>query len=94
MATNIQILPPGSVQFDDVGADKLRGAVRNPVIRSFTHGRGKEAEPTPGSIVYQSDLDGYVSNYWRAKRAPLFMQIEISIHMLHLKRMCICLFHL
>ena len=58
VATNIKILPPGSVLFDDVNSDQLRGAIKNPVIRSFTHGHGKEAEPTPGLIVYQSDMDG------------------------------------
>lgn len=58
MATHIKILPPGSVQFDEVTSDQLRGAVKNPVIRSFTHGRGKEAEPTPGLIVYQSEMEG------------------------------------
>ena len=58
MATHIRILPEGAVQFDEVSPDQLRGAVKNPVIRSFTHGRGKEAEPTPGLIVYQSEMDG------------------------------------
>ena len=58
VAAHIKVLPPGSVQFDDVGTEKLRGAIKNPVIRSFTHGRGKEAEPTPGLIVCQSEMDG------------------------------------
>ena len=59
MATQINVLPPGTVQFDEVGSDQLQGAVKNPVIRSFTHGRGKEVEPTPGVIVSQLDMDGY-----------------------------------
>jgi cold shock CspA family protein len=58
VATQIKVLPSGSVQFDSVAEDMFQGAVRTPVIRSFTHGRGKELEPQPGELVYQSDGDG------------------------------------
>ena len=58
VATQIKILAPGTVRFDDIAEEELKGAVRHPVIRSFTHGRGKEAEPTPGEIIYQSEIDG------------------------------------
>ena len=57
VATQINVLPPGTVQFDEVASEKLQGAVKSPVIRSFTHGRGKEVEPTPGVIVSQLDRD-------------------------------------
>lgn len=57
MATQINVLPPGTVQFDEVGSDELQGAVKHPVIRSFSHGRGKEAEPTAGMLVCQLDMD-------------------------------------
>ena len=60
VATQIKVLPPGSVLFDDVAEEDLQGAVRQPVIRSFTHGRGKEPEPIIGEIIYQNDIDGYV----------------------------------
>ena len=60
MATQIKVLAAGSVQFDSVGEEEFQGAVRTPVIRSFTHGRGKELEPQPGELVYQSEGDGYV----------------------------------
>ena len=42
VATQLKVLPAGSVRFDDIGTDTLQGAVKKPVIRSFTHGRGKE----------------------------------------------------
>ena len=58
VATQIKVLPLGTVQFDDISQDLLQGAVRQPVIRSFTHGRGKEQEAQPGEIVYHSDVDG------------------------------------
>ena len=58
VATQLKILPPGSVQFDDVATEEFQGAVKQPVIRSFTHGRGKEAEPITGEIIYQSDVEG------------------------------------
>lgn len=58
VATQIKVLPAGSVQFDSVGEEVFQGAVRTPVIRSFTHGRGKELEPQPGELVYQSEADG------------------------------------
>ena len=59
MATQIKVLPAGSVQFDRIGEEMFQGAVRTPVIRSFTHGRGKELEPKPGELVYQADVNGY-----------------------------------
>ena len=58
VATQIKVLPPGSVEFDTIGQEVFQGAVKTPVIRSFTHGRGKEPEPIPGEIIYQSDMDG------------------------------------
>ena len=58
VGTQIKILAAGSVQFDSVGEEIFQGAVHTPVIRSFTHGRGKEPEPLPGEIVYQSESDG------------------------------------
>ena len=58
VATQIKVLPAGSVQFDTVGEEVFQGAVRTPVIRSFTHGRGKELEPLSGELVYQQDADG------------------------------------
>lgn len=42
VATQIKILPVGSVTFDDVSVEQFEGVIRSPVIRSFTHGRGKE----------------------------------------------------
>jgi len=60
VATQINVLPPGTVLFDDIASELLQGAVKSPVIRSFTHGRGKEVEPTPGVIVSQLDMDGCV----------------------------------
>ena len=42
MATQLKVLPPGSVQFDDIGSDTLEGVVKKPLIRSFTHGHAKE----------------------------------------------------
>ena len=63
MATQIKVLAEGSVQFDAVGEEVFQGAVRSPVIRSFTHGRGKELEPQPGELVYQSETDGSVSAF-------------------------------
>ena len=60
VATQIKVLPSDSVQFDSVAEELFQGAVRTPVIRSFTHGRGKELEPQPGELVYQSEGDGYV----------------------------------
>jgi cold shock CspA family protein len=58
VATQIKVLPSDSVQFDSVAEELFQGAVRTPVIRSFTHGRGKELEPQPGELVYQSEGDG------------------------------------
>lgn len=58
VATQIKVLPMGSVVFDDVAQEELQGAVKQPVIRSFTHGRGKEPEPMPGQIIYQTDTGG------------------------------------
>ena len=54
------MLPPGSVRFDEVTGDVLQGVVKKPVIRSFTHGRGKETETKQGEITYMADMDGYV----------------------------------
>ena len=42
MATQLKVLPPGSVQFDDIGSDTLEGVIKKPLIRSFTHGHAKE----------------------------------------------------
>lgn len=61
VATLIKVLASGSVQFDTVGEEVFQGAVKTPVIRSFTHGRGKELEPLPGELVYQSDVDGIIT---------------------------------
>ncbi len=58
VAANIQILPDGSVQFDEVLEDVLQGVIKKPVIRSFTHGRGKETESKDGDITYMTDMDG------------------------------------
>ena len=58
VATQIKVLPMGSVVFDDVAGEKLQGAVKHPVMRSFTHGRGKESEPVSGQIIYQTDTGG------------------------------------
>ena len=58
VATQINVLYPGTVQFDEVGSEELQGAVKEPVIRSFSHGHGKEAEPTPGVLVCQLDMEG------------------------------------
>ena len=58
MASQIKILPLGSVQFDDISSDQFQGAVKQPVVRSFTHGRGKEQESIPGQLIYQSEVDG------------------------------------
>ena len=58
VASQIKVLPVGTVQFDDVSNDQYQGAVKLPVVRSFTHGRGKEQESTPGLIIYQSEVDG------------------------------------
>ena len=55
VATQLKVLPPGSVQFDDIGSDTLEGVVKKPLIRSFTHGHAKENEPIPGEIIYISD---------------------------------------
>ena len=52
------MLPLGAVQFDDISSDQLQGAVKQPVVRSFTHGRGKEQESTLGMVIYQSEVDG------------------------------------
>ena len=60
MATQIKVLEAGAVQFDSVSEEVFQGAVRTPVIRSFTHGRGKELEPKAGELVYQSESDGSV----------------------------------
>ena len=60
MAANIQVLPPGSVRFDEVTGDVLQGVVKKPVIRSFTHGRGKETETKQGEITYMADMNGCV----------------------------------
>ena len=57
MASHIKVLPLGTVLFDDISADQFQGAVKLPVVRSFTHGRGKEQESTPGLIIYQSEVD-------------------------------------
>lgn len=57
VATNIQILSRGSVQFDEVLDDLFQGVVKKPVIRSFTHGRGKESETKDGEITYMTDSD-------------------------------------
>ena len=38
----MEILPVGSVVFDSIGEEQYEGVVRKPMIRSFTHGRGKE----------------------------------------------------
>ena len=38
----MEILPAGSVVFDSVSDEQYEGVVRKPMIRSFTHGRGKE----------------------------------------------------
>lgn len=43
VATQMELLPEGSVVFDSVSEEQYEGAVRKPMIRSFTHGRGKEA---------------------------------------------------
>ncbi|XP_064387702.1 cold shock domain-containing protein E1-like [Halichondria panicea] len=58
VAANIQLLSAGSVQFDEVAGDFLQGVVKKPVIRSFTHGRGKETESTQGEVTYMEDMDG------------------------------------
>ena len=58
VASHIKVLPLGAVQFDDISGDQFQGAVKQPVVRSFTHGRGKEQESTPGIIIYQSEVDG------------------------------------
>lgn len=58
VATHVKVLPHGSVSFDDVSNEIHEGVVRTPVKRSFTHGRGKELESTPGEIIYQPDLGG------------------------------------
>lgn len=58
VASHIKVLPLGTVLFDDVSDDQFQGAVKQPVVRSFTHGRGKEHESTPGLIIYQSEVDG------------------------------------
>ena len=55
VAVQIQVLSTGSVLFHTVSEDVFQGAVKTPVIRSFTHGRGKEPEPIPGEVVYQSE---------------------------------------
>eukprot|EP00731_Ephydatia_muelleri_P017162 Em0010g260a len=55
VATQLKVLPPGSVQFDDIGSDTLEGVIKKPLIRSFTHGHAKEIEPIPGQIIYISD---------------------------------------
>jgi cold shock CspA family protein len=56
VATQISVLPHGTVTFDSVSSDTREGVVKTPVIRSFTHGRGKEYESTIGEIIYQPDM--------------------------------------
>ena len=41
VACQIKVLPHGTVSFDIIGEDEYQGVIRVPVIRSFTHGRGK-----------------------------------------------------
>ncbi len=48
------------MQFDEVLDDLFQGVVKKPVIRSFTHGRGKESETKDGEITYMTDSDEWV----------------------------------
>lgn len=41
VASQIKVLPHGTVSFDMIGEDEYKGVIQSPVIRSFTHGRGK-----------------------------------------------------
>ena len=42
VATQVKVLPHGTVTFDNISTKIYEGVIRSPVKRSFTHGRGKE----------------------------------------------------
>lgn len=53
VATQVKVLPHSTVTFDTVGTDIHEGAIRVPVKRSFTHGRGKEVSYRKNNHIQQ-----------------------------------------
>lgn len=63
VACQIKVLPHGTVSFDVIGEDQFEGVVKAPVIRSFTHGRGKVCEASEGKIIYDPVIGSSVLSY-------------------------------
>ena len=75
VATQIKILPDGSVTFDDVSMEQFEGVIRTPVIRSFTHGRGKEVSD---SVCYVSLWQNTLGSYVRVANSKYRIRLRVS----------------
>jgi cold shock CspA family protein len=61
VATQIRLLPPGTVNFDEVQEEVCRGVIRKPVQWVFNQKKNKIPSNDDGEILYQSTNDGLLT---------------------------------
>ena len=80
VASQIKVLPHGTVSFDMIGEDEYKGVIQSPVIRSFTHGRGKVVSvcvvvTTVTMVTFSARLlrgRSYISQAWEGNNVTIY----------------------